>query len=145
MLYTYSCALMPSTFVYGSICVPLICPHLCVKSMKVFCLSTWPGLYPFACLRTIRPFTFSEKSDCTKINLVLSAVSIITILVKLLQMIFCYVTSFVVSVCLSLCPCLQKTFISRLHIIMAVRHIHLILVRPRVPVTGAGLLKEGKG
>ena len=53
--------------------------------------------------------TFNEKSDCGKINLLLSVISIITVLVKLLLMILSYVTSFVaLSLSLSLCPYLQK-------------------------------------
>lgn len=81
-----------------------------------------PVLYPFVSLCTIWHFTFNEKSGCGKINLVLSVISIITILVKLLQIIFGYVTNFVVYVCLSLCLYPQKICISHFHIIMVVSH-----------------------
>ena len=40
---------MPSTFVYGSICVPLISAYLPVKSVKVLCLFTCDSLL-FICL-----------------------------------------------------------------------------------------------
>ena len=79
-------------------------------------------LYPFVCLCTIWHFTFDEKSDCGKINLVLFVISINTILVKLLQIIFGYVTNFVVYICLSLCLYLQKICISHFHIVMAVSY-----------------------
>ena len=48
-------------------------------------------------------FTFTKKSDCDKINLLLSAINIITILVKLSKMIRGYFTGLVVyQFCLSL-------------------------------------------
>ena len=48
-------------------------------------------------------------------------------------------------VSLSLCLYLQKICIPLFHIIMAVCHIRLILVRPRAPVTMTGQIKKGKG
>ena len=95
------------TFVYGSICVPHICAYLHVKSVKVLCLSACASFLS-TCL-PLYNLTSTEKSDCGKINLLLSVIRIITVLVKLLQMILGYVTSFVgVSLSLSLCPYLQK-------------------------------------
>ena len=52
--------------------------------------------------------TFTDKSDCeilftSMINLVLSVTNIIPMLVKLFQMIWGYVTSFLVSISLSVC------------------------------------------
>ena len=59
------------------------------------------GKYGPEKLRIRTLFTFTEKSDCDitfnlKIELALSVTSIITVKVKLLQMIWGYVTSFVV-------------------------------------------------
>ena len=106
-IHVYLYYLCLCTFVYGVICVPLICAYLHLKSMKVLCLSAF-----VSSLSTCLPFynlTFTERSDCGKINLLLSVISIITVLVKLLEMILGYVTSFVgVSLSLSLCPYLQK-------------------------------------
>ena len=106
-IHVYFYQLRLFTFVYGSICVPLICAYPHVKSVKVLCLSAC-----VSSLSTCLPLynlTSTEKSDCGKINLLLSAISIITVLVKLLQMILGYVTSFVgVSLSLSFCPYLQK-------------------------------------
>ena len=105
-IHVYFYYLCLCTFVYGSICDPLICVYLHLKSMKVLCLSTF-----VSSLSTCLPFynlNFTEKSDCGKISLLLSVISIITVLVKLLEMILGYVTSFVgVSLSLSLCPNLQ--------------------------------------
>ena len=86
-----------------------------------YCVSSpVPVRYSFVYFSTIWPFTF---------------------LVELLQIILVYVTSFVVSVCLSFCLYLQKipiSHISHFNMITAVCHIRLILVRPRAPVTMTG-------
>ena len=95
------------TFAFGYICVSLICAYFPVKSMKISCPSTCAS--SLSTYLPLHNLTFSEKSDCGKINLLFSVISIITVLIKLLQMILGYVTSFVgVSLSLSLCPCLQK-------------------------------------
>ena len=106
-IHVYLYYLCLCTFVYGSICVPLICVYLHVKSIKILCLSTCASFLS-TCL-PLYNLTSIEKSDCGKINFLLSVISIITVLVKLLQMILRYVTSFVgLSLSLSLCPYPQK-------------------------------------
>ena len=72
-----------------------------MKSMKVFCVSLVLLVLLSICLTLlVRPFTFTEKSDCGNINFVFFVISIITILVKLLQMIWGF---FCVPVFLSVC------------------------------------------
>ena len=106
-IHVYLYYLCLCTFIYGSICVPLICVYLHVKSMKLLRLSACASSLS-TCL-PLHNLIFTEKSDCGKINLLLSVISINTVLVKLLQMILRYVTSFVgASLYLSLCPYLQK-------------------------------------
>ena len=84
-----------------------VCYFLPVKSIKVSRVSApVPVLLSFFLL--LWSFIFAEKSYCditftSKIHLVLSVTSIITMLVILLQMIYGYVTICVVSVSLSLC------------------------------------------
>ena len=77
-----------------------------MKSMKVFCVSLALLVLLSICLTLlVRPFTFTEKSDCGNINFVFFVISIITILVKLLQMIWGFFWVFLrasLSVCLSL-------------------------------------------
>ena len=88
-IHVYLYYLCLCTFVYGSICVPLICAYLHVRSMKVLCLSTCASSLS-TCL-PLYNLIFTEKSDCGMINFLLSVISIITVLVKLLQMILrCY-------------------------------------------------------
>ena len=63
-----------------------------VKSVKVLCVSLLVSAIIY-----VWSFTFTEKSDCDncdKANHVFSMISITIILVKLLQIIWCYVTSF---------------------------------------------------
>ena len=81
---------MPFTLVYDPIFVPFCTPY------HFFC--------PSVCLCYFWPFTFIEKSDCGKINFVLYVISVVMILVKLLQVIWGYITCFVV--CQSFCPSL---------------------------------------
>ena len=66
---------------------------------QFFCLSVWS-------------FTFTEKSDCDKVNHVVSMISITTILVKLLQIIWCYVTAMCQSVWLFLCIFRRYAFLN---------------------------------
>ena len=77
------------------------------------CLSPFVSSF-FHLAATVWPSTFFEKSDCYKMNLRLSVISIITILVKLLQIIWGYITSFVVCqfFCLSLYLYLWKMCMS---------------------------------
>ena len=107
-IHMYLYYLCLCTFVYGSICVPLICAYLHVKSIKVLCLSTCASSLS-TCL-PLYNLIFTEKSDYTKINLLFSVISIITVLVKLLQMILRYVTSFV-SVSLSIFVRIFKRYV----------------------------------
>ena len=73
-----------------------------MKSMKVFCVSLALLVLLSICLTLlVRPFTFTEKSDCGNINFVFFVISIMTILVKLLQMICCCFFFFCVPVFLS--------------------------------------------
>ena len=85
------------------LCVLLLPLSMCHLFVHIYLWNQWrycvsplvPVLYPFECLCRVWHFTFSEKSHCGKINLVLSVISIITILIKLLLIIFGYVTHFV--------------------------------------------------
>ena len=88
-IHVYLYYLCLCTFVYGSICMPLICVYLHLKSMKVLCLSAF-----VSSLSTCLPLYNLTFTDSAQINLLLSVISIITLLVKLLQMILGYVTSF---------------------------------------------------
>ena len=94
---------------------------LCVHLPGPFLLSICQPLL-------VWPFTFTEKSDCDitftpTINLALSVISTITILVKLLQMIWCYVTNFLMCQSLSLGLYLWKIYTSH-HV--SVCHLTLI-------------------
>ena len=93
---------IPSTFVYDPICVPC-CVYEASEGIVTLYLCQFFYLSASHC--TVRPLTFTVKSDSDKINLMLSAISIITILVKVLQVIWGSATSFVVcqSVCLFVC------------------------------------------
>ena len=75
------------------------------------------------------PFTFTQKFDCdnrctSRINLVLSLTCIIAMLVKLLEMVWAYITRFLVSV--SLCPCLYLWFFKIFHIIVILCHLRKV-------------------
>ena len=74
---------MPSNLVYDLIlCHPV---SLCEVSDGIVCVSLLVRVLLFISLPLLMsPFTFIEKSDFGKINLVLSVISIITVLVKLL-------------------------------------------------------------
>ena len=79
----------------------------CVSATVQVILLICQHLFFFFCW----PFIFTEKSDCdiifnSRIKLVLSATIIIAMLVKVLQMIWGYVTSILMSDSLSLCLCL---------------------------------------
>ena len=95
----FSNVLMPSTFVHDPICVPL-CTSLWSQSRDCVSLPE-PVLLSICLSLLVWPFTFTKKWDCNKTNIVLFVVSIITILVKLLQMIWGYITGF--GVCPSFC------------------------------------------
>ena len=74
---------------WPSLCATL---YLSVKSLKYFvrlCLCS--SYFVFF-------FTFTEKCHCDKVNHLVSMVSITAILVRLLQMIWCYVTRFAMNV-----------------------------------------------
>ena len=58
---------------------------------------------PSVFLCKVSSFTFIEKSDCDKINLILCVISITTMSIMLLQMILGYIYSFVICLSLSLC------------------------------------------
>ena len=109
--------------------------YLAGKSVKVL-----PAFLPVPVILSISPpllvwsFTFIEKCDCDKVNLVLSVNSIITLLVKLLQMIRGYVTS--VMVCFVFCLYLRKTCLLCMHLIL---DLEFQLLR------GWGVLVKGGG
>ena len=74
--------------------------YLPVMSLKVFCVSLPVPIFFMprsASVILIWSFTFSDKSDCDKINVVLSVIIIIAILIKLLQILWGYITSFMVA------------------------------------------------
>ena len=78
------------------------------EAMKVLCVSVSVPVPLSICLPLLgRPFTLTEKFVCGKINIVLSVIRIITILVKLMPMIWRYVSIFLVfqSFALSLSLC----------------------------------------
>ena len=70
--------------------------YLLVRLVKVLCVSLLVSLFFVHLSASVWPFIVTEKSDCDKINFVLVMISIITILVKLLEIILSRVTSFVV-------------------------------------------------
>ena len=114
-LCRFANVLMSSNFVYGLIFVKL----------RIFLWSQWKYcvcLSVSICLPLlVWPFTFTEKSDfditiTLKIEIVLCVTRVITIKVKLLQMILGYVTSFVVCQSICLYFCIFERF--TLHIIM---------------------------
>ena len=90
---------MPSTFVYDPIYAPLL-TSLCLSAGVSLCLTVCDSSFVFP--------SDTEKSNCENTNLVLSVISVITVLVKLLYMVRGCVTRFAVdkSVCLSLPVCL---------------------------------------
>ena len=85
----------PYTFVRYSlfVCIPVIPP--CEISEGIVCVCSCVSSFVHL-PASVWPFTVTEKSDCDKINFVLVMISIITILVKLLEIILSRVTSFVV-------------------------------------------------
>ena len=93
------CIIMCTYAFYFCLCLYMCAYYLCVSPCEInegivyFHLCQF---YPFVCLCTIWHFTFSQKSDCGKINIVLFVISVIIILVKLLQIILSYVTNFLV-------------------------------------------------
>ena len=104
---------------------------------SVVCFSIMAVLLSIFLPILVWPFTFTAKSDCditfnSKIDFVLSVSSIITITVKLLQIILrlCYWFCGT-SVCLSLFIIYERY---TLHIIIVFWNMHLILVGSGVPV-----------
>ena len=128
LLYVFLYVHMSFTVVFDRLSVPLgmslwsqlsYCVWLCL-CQQFFCLSVWS-------------FTFTGKCDCDRVNHVVFMISLTTILVKLLQMIWCYVTSFVI--CQSVWRFLHIFKRCAIHIIMVLCCIHLILEeRCGVPV-----------
>ena len=99
-----------------------------MKSVKVLCVSLFVSIFlPIL----VSAFTFTGKSDCEiifthKTELALSVTSIITIKIMLLQLIWRYVTNFVVcqSACHFFCICDERyTFC----ITTVLWNLHLIL------------------
>ena len=88
----FVCVLFPWLY----LCATL---YLLLNSVKVLCVSLFvPLLSTISLPFLVWLFTFFEKYDCDitftpKINLVLSVIHIIKILIKLAQMIWCYVTT----------------------------------------------------
>ena len=100
-------------FVYEPICLS----HCtCLGIWWIYCVSlSAPILWSICLLLFGCPLVnFTVKSDCDKINFVLFVISVIIILVKVLQMIWDYITSFKMcqTSCQSLCLCLWKICIS---------------------------------
>ena len=110
-LYTSLFSSMTFTLVGDLVFMPLQCPVKWVKILR-FCYCTGHFInLPASIFFFFWPFIFTEKSDCdiifnSRIKLVLSATIIIAMLVKVLQMIWGYVTSILMSDSLSLCLCL---------------------------------------
>lgn len=95
--------LMPFIFAYDSICVSFWF-SLGIRQRYSVSLSV-PVLLSICLLLVVSSYTFTGKPVCDKISLVLSMISIITILAKLLNMVRGYITSFwfvIFSVCHSL-------------------------------------------
>ena len=83
--------------------------------IEVFCASL-----PLLAVISSFFFTFTEKCHCDKVNHLVSIVSITAILVRLLQMIWCYVTRFAMcQSCLTFSLYLQKICISHHNGIMS--------------------------
>ena len=80
MNITSSYVLMPFTFVYDLICVPLCIPFEVVEGILSLPL---PAVLSICLPLIVWSFTFTEESDCEKINLALSEIIVITILLKL--------------------------------------------------------------
>ena len=131
VVYVFLCTYAFYFCLWPSLCATSYIPVKSVKVLRV-CLPV-SAVVLSICLPLLDWFTFTDKCDCDKINYLDSMISITTILVKLLQMIWCHLTSFVVcqSVCLFVCIFERYAF----HIIMILCPVRLILEeRPGVPV-----------
>ena len=99
------------------LCVTLLCicvshaPYEVGEGVVSLCLPV-PVLLCICLSLLVWPFNFTERPGCAKINLMVSGISVIIILVKLLQMIWGYSTSFKVWQSFCLCLCLWKICIS---------------------------------
>ena len=139
-IYAFAFIHLFMLFVYDSFVCHFI--PLCEVSKGILSLLLWrffcPSVYLFFSL-TVRhhwEIWLWHRIYFQK-NLVLSVNSIITMLVKLLQMILGYVTSFVMT--FSLSPRLYLLRFERyaFHIILVLCHLYLILVGPGVLVVRA--------
>ena len=102
-------------------------PYLLVKSVKVLCTSICDNSFVHLSAYFSLTFHFIAKSDCgitftLKIDVLLSVATIITITIKLLQMIWGNVTSFLVRQSLSLFLYLWKMYISLDAVMKPARH-----------------------
>ena len=93
----YLCVLLLSMTLFFVTLPP--CQVIVVIAIFYLCQFFDPSVF----LCKVSPFTFIEKSDCDKINLILCVISITTMSIMLLQMILGYIYSFVICLSLSLC------------------------------------------
>ena len=93
----YLCVLLLSMTLFFVTLPP--CQVIVVIAIFYLCQFFDPSVF----LCKVSSFTFIEKSDCDKINLILCVISITTMSIMLLQMILGYIYSFVICLSLSLC------------------------------------------
>ena len=93
----YLCVLLLSMTLFFVTLPP--CQVIVVIAIFYLCQFFDPSVF----LCKVSSFTFIEKSDCDKINLLLCVISITTMSIMLLQMILGYIHSFVICLSLSLC------------------------------------------
>ena len=93
----YLCVLLLSMTLFFVTLPP--CQVILVIAIFYLCQFFDPSVF----LCKVSSFTFIEKSDCDKINLILCVISITTMSIMLLQMILGYIYSFVICLSLSLC------------------------------------------
>ena len=93
----YLCVLLLSMTLFFVTLPP--CQVIVVIAIFYLCQFFDPSVF----LCKVSSFTFIEKSDCDKINLILCVISITTMSIMLLQMILGYIYRFVICLSLSLC------------------------------------------
>ena len=116
-MYIFSILYYLYTSLFSSMTFTLVCDLIFMPrynalwSESRYCVSATVQVILLISLHLFWPFIFTEKSDCdiifnSSIKLVLSVTIIIALSVKLLQMIWGYVTNILMSDSLSLCLCL---------------------------------------
>ena len=114
------------TIVYDPICRPIFTS---LQNWWMIVFLPVPVLLSICLPLLVWPLNFTEKSDCEKIHLVLSVISIIIILAKLLQVIWGYIITLLLLRFVSLCLHLERYWF---HITMVLCHWCFILGRPGV-------------